>query len=38
VQLGCAEHATTPALVLADIARLLADLGARGVCLGGRPA
>jgi uncharacterized protein len=36
VQTACAEHGVTPATVLADVARLLADLGARGVVLGAR--
>jgi uncharacterized protein len=31
VEGACAEHATAPAHVLPDVARLLADLGARGV-------
>lgn len=33
VERACAVHATAPADVLEDIARLLADLGARGVLL-----
>jgi hypothetical protein len=33
---ACADHETAPPHVLADIARLLADLGARGVLLGAR--
>jgi hypothetical protein len=33
VELACAAHSTAPADVLADIARLIADLGARGVVL-----
>ena len=32
---ACAAHATTPAAVAPDVARLLADLGERGVLLGG---
>jgi hypothetical protein len=36
VQTACAAHGVTPATVLADLARLLADLGARGVVLGAR--
>jgi hypothetical protein len=32
---ACAEHHTAPAAVTADVARLLSDLGARGVLLGG---
>jgi hypothetical protein len=35
VERACAAHAVDPAAVLPDIARLLADLGARGVLLGG---
>jgi hypothetical protein len=34
VQGACADHDTAPPQVLTDIARLLADLGARGVLLG----
>jgi len=34
VERACAEHSVAPAAVLADIARLLADLGERGVLLG----
>jgi hypothetical protein len=34
---ACAEHATSPAAVAGDVARLLADLGARGVVRGARP-
>jgi len=34
---ACAEHDTEPSRVAPDVARLLADLGARGVVLGGRP-
>jgi hypothetical protein len=33
---ACADHATAPAAVATDAARLLADLGARGVLLGAR--
>jgi hypothetical protein len=33
---ACADHGTAPTAVLPDIARFLADLGARGVLLGGR--
>ena len=36
VERACAAHATAPAAVLPDIARLLADLAARGVLLGAR--
>jgi hypothetical protein len=36
VERACAEAATAPAAVMADIARLLADLGTRGVLLGAR--
>jgi hypothetical protein len=36
VQTACAEHGVTPAAVLADVARLLADLGTRGVVIGAR--
>jgi hypothetical protein len=36
VERACAEAATAPAAVFADIARLLADLGERGVLLGAR--
>jgi hypothetical protein len=36
VQRACAAHRTAPAAVLDDVARLLADLGARGVLLGAR--
>lgn len=35
---ACAAHDTATAAALPDIARLLADLGARGVVLGGREA
>jgi hypothetical protein len=35
---ACTAHRIAPAAVLADIARLLADLGNRGVVLGARPA
>jgi hypothetical protein len=35
VQGACAKHGTSPAEVLQDIARVLADLGTRGVILGG---
>jgi hypothetical protein len=35
VQRACADHGAAPAAVLADVARLLADLGARGVVVGG---
>jgi hypothetical protein len=39
VERACADHGTPAAgPVLGDIARLLADLGARGVCLGGVPS
>jgi uncharacterized protein len=34
VTAACADHATSPAAVGADVARLLADLGERGVLLG----
>ena len=34
---ACAEHDTAPAAVTADVARLLSDLGARGVLLGAGP-
>jgi hypothetical protein len=34
VQRACADHRAAPAGVLTDVARLLADLGARGVVLG----
>ncbi|HEY8040475.1 MAG TPA: PqqD family peptide modification chaperone [Polyangiaceae bacterium] len=37
VQAACAEHGVAPPAVLADVARLLADLGERGVLLGARP-
>jgi hypothetical protein len=36
VERACAEHATQPAAVLADIALLLSDLASRGVLLGAR--
>lgn len=36
VERACAEAATAPAAAIADIARLLADLGERGVLLGAR--
>jgi hypothetical protein len=36
VERACAEHRTSPAAVLPDIARLLSDLGSRGVLLGAR--
>jgi hypothetical protein len=36
VQRACADHRAAPAAVLTDVARLLADLGARGVLLGAR--
>ncbi|MGD0530321.1 MAG: DUF2063 domain-containing protein, partial [Polyangiaceae bacterium] len=36
VERACAEASTAPAAVLPDIARLLADLGTRGVLLGAR--
>jgi hypothetical protein len=36
VQTACAEHAVAPPAVLPDVARLLADLAARGVVLGAR--
>jgi hypothetical protein len=36
VQAACAEHGVPPATVLEDVARLLADLGSRGVVLGAR--
>jgi hypothetical protein len=36
VQTACAEHGVAPAGVLSDVARLLADLAARGVVLGAR--
>jgi hypothetical protein len=36
VEHACAAHGTMPAAVLADVARLLADLGERGVLLGAR--
>jgi hypothetical protein len=35
VEQACADHAVAPAAVSAEVARLLADLGARGVLLGG---
>jgi hypothetical protein len=35
VEAACADHQTAPAAVLPDVAKLLADLGARGVLLGG---
>lgn len=34
VERACATHSVTPSAVLPDVARLLADLGARGVLLG----
>jgi hypothetical protein len=37
VQHACSLAATAPASVLPDIARLLADLGERGVLLGADP-
>jgi hypothetical protein len=36
VRSACADHETAPTQVLTDIARLLADLGARGVLVGAR--
>jgi hypothetical protein len=36
VQTACGEHGVAAATVVADVARLLADLGARGVVLGAR--
>jgi hypothetical protein len=36
VQTACAEHAVAPPAVLPDVARLLADLAARGIVLGAR--
>jgi hypothetical protein len=36
VERACAEHDTVPADVTTDVARLLADLGERGVLLGAR--
>jgi hypothetical protein len=36
VEHACASHGIAPAAVLADIAKLLADLGERGVLLGAR--
>jgi hypothetical protein len=36
VELACADHGAAPAAVLQDVARLLADLGERGVLLGAR--
>lgn len=36
VESACAEHATVPGAVLREVARLLADLGERGVLLGAR--
>jgi hypothetical protein len=36
VTAACADHQVVPATVLPDVARLLADLGARGVLLGAR--
>ena len=36
VERACEEHGTAPAAVAADVARLLADLGERGVLLGAR--
>jgi hypothetical protein len=36
VERACAEHATVPGAVLREVARLLADLGERGVLLGAR--
>lgn len=37
VEGACRDHRAAPAAVLADVARLLADLGERGVLLGARP-
>lgn len=37
VQRACADHATAPADVLPEVARLLADLGERGALVGGAP-
>jgi hypothetical protein len=37
VEHACSAHGVAPAAVLPDLARLLADLGARGVLLGARP-
>jgi uncharacterized protein len=34
---ACAAHGTAPAAVASDVAKLLADLGERGVVLGGLP-
>jgi hypothetical protein len=36
VERACAEHGTAPSSVATDVARLLADLGERGVLLGAR--
>jgi hypothetical protein len=36
VERACADHSTTPAAVLEQVARLLADLGERGVVIGAR--
>ena len=36
VEHACAEHGAAPGAVLADVARLLADLGERGVLVGAR--
>ncbi len=36
VERACADHGTAPGAVAADVARLLADLGERGVLLGAR--
>ena len=36
VERACAEHRTAPSSVATDVARLLADLGERGVLLGAR--
>ncbi len=36
VERACVDHGTAPAAAVADVARLLADLGERGVLLGGR--
>ena len=36
VERACAEHKTVPGAVLREVARLLADLGERGVLLGAR--
>jgi hypothetical protein len=37
IERACAAHGVAPAGVLPDVARLLADLGERGVLLGARP-